>query len=164
VTEGNSADRRFYRNRVSNGAVCVLCAFFVVVFLVLALEAIEKSDGAALVIIGFILCGVFLVPALREPFHGVVATSTEVKIRNILRTHMLSWNEIERFELARYDPWPRIGVAVLKAGRRVPMVGIQAARRSRLAEETISALNQELIARTAHEDASVTPSQAAPPA
>jgi hypothetical protein len=43
-----------------------------------------------------------------------------MQIRNIPRTHVSRWDEIERFELARYDPWPRIGAAA-KASAAQPV-------------------------------------------
>lgn len=141
------SQRVFYRNRLSNFLVWLLATFGTLYFLVETVEAIEEKE-ASVVLIGFsaLLMVAFLAPALREPFHGVIITPTQVRIRNIMRTHVLSWDEIERFELAKYDPWPKIGVAVLKTGRRVPMVGVQWAPVSRFAESTVVALNERLSA------------------
>jgi hypothetical protein len=150
-----SATRVFYRNRFSNGGLWLLCTWTAIVFLQMAVENIETdkqtrvtgTTGHILAIgLSFALMIAFLIPALRFPLHGVVVMPTKIIVRNIMRTHVLSWSEVERFELAKYDPWPRIGVAVLKSSRRVPMVGVQWAPLSRFAEKTVSALNEQLAA------------------
>jgi hypothetical protein len=130
--------------------VCLISGFATIAFYQMAIEAIHKDVGTGFVIFGFIWCAIFLVPTLREPFHGVVVTSTQVRVRNIMRTHVLDWDQIERFELAKYNPWPRIGVVALKGGRRVPMVGVQWAPLGSFAENTVAALNERLA--TMHGD------------
>jgi hypothetical protein len=144
VSRKNATGRQVYRNRLSNWSVCLICGFATIAFYQIAVEAIRKNNGAVLVAFGFIMCAIFLIPTLREPFHGVVVTPTQVRVRNIMRTHVLSWDQIERFELAKYDPWPKIGVVVLRGGRRVPMVGVQRAPLGRFAENTVAALNERL--------------------
>jgi PH (Pleckstrin Homology) domain-containing protein len=137
------SSRTFYRSRFANGFAWLICAWACAVLLELATEA--PSTGLAA--FDYVLAAIFLVPALREPLNGVVTTADKVLVRNVLRTRVLSWHEIEKFELARYDPWPKIGVAVLTSGARVGMVGVQWAPLSRYAEETVTALNSELVAR-----------------
>jgi hypothetical protein len=117
----------------------------------MTVQNIRTNQPVGLIVFGFILCGLFLVPALREPLHGVVVTRTEVRIRNIMRTHVVSWDEIERFDLAKYDPWPKIGVAILKTGKRLPMVGVQWTPVGRSAENTVAALNEKLAATRAQD-------------
>jgi hypothetical protein len=144
------SQRIFFCNRVSNLLVCALTGFGALYFLVETVEAVEETD-ASVVLVGFsaLLMVAFLLVALREPFHGVVVTNSQVRIRNIMRTHVLGWDQIERFELAKYDPWPKIGVAILKTGRRVPMVGVQWAPLGQFAENTVMTLNRKLAATRA---------------
>lgn len=144
VSRKDVTGRQFYRNRLANSGVFIICVFATISFFSLAFEAVHTNEQAALVGMLFVFAIIALVPTLREPFHGVVVTSTQVRVRNIMRTHVLSWDEIERFELAKYDPWPKIGVVILKSGRRVPMVGVQWAVLSKFAENTVVALNERL--------------------
>lgn len=147
MMERRDSTRRIYRRWFANVTLFILCSFATLIFLVLSLESIEKDNGAVLITFGFVLFAIFLVPAARCIFYGVVVTESEVRVRNILRTHVLAWDEIDRFELTKYDPWPLIGVAVLKTGRRIPMAGIQWALLSHFAKDTVSALNDQLTAR-----------------
>jgi Bacterial PH domain len=142
-----ASQRVFYRNKVSNFLVWMLTTLGALYFLAETVEAVEESEGSV-VLIGFsaLLMMSFLIPALRESFHGVVVTGSQVRIRNIMRSHVLGWDEIERFELARYNPWPKVGVAVLESGRRVPMTGVQFALATRFAQDTVVALNTRLAA------------------
>ncbi len=144
MSGGSDGGRHFVRNRFANGCLFAICAFAAIAFLEIGIEAINGGSGTVLVAFDFVLCTIFSVPAVRSLVYGVVITGTQLKIRNIMRTHVLRWDEVERFELARYDPWPRVGVAVLKSGRRVPMVGVQWAPLSRFAEKTVAGLNERL--------------------
>lgn len=144
MKRGSADGRRFYRRRVLNGTLFILCGWATIVFWGLGEEAISKDDGPAVITLCFILFAICLVPTIRCPFYGVVITDTKVRVRNILRTHVLRWDEIDRFEYEKYDPWPLIGVVWLKNGRRVPMGGIQWALLSKFAENTVAALNERL--------------------
>jgi hypothetical protein len=93
----------------------------------------------------------FLIPAVRLPRHGVVTTSTELTIRNILRTYVVRWEDVERFELAPYDRLAGVkaGTVVLKDGRRITMTGVQTvafewAYATKFAKKTIAGLNAQL--------------------
>jgi hypothetical protein len=149
--------RTFYRNRLGNGGVCLLCTGAVIIFLGYMVEDIEKHQ-TFLACYAFVMMMLFLVPALRFPFNGVVVTPTNIVVRNIMRTHALSWSDVERFELAKYDPWPRIGVAVLKSGRRVPMTGVPWAPLSHFAEKTVAALNERLASIQSGSEENIIPS------
>ena len=132
--------RTFYRDDLSNLLVCAMMSFTALYFLTRAIR-----DGSALPIgLDVLAMFAFAFPAFRYPRHGVITTSAGVVVRNIFKTHVLAWSDIERFELARHKPWPMVGVAVLTDGRRIPMTGIQNAPASRFARRTIEALNDEL--------------------
>jgi hypothetical protein len=143
----NIRDRRvFYRNRINNFLVWVITMFGALYFLVELIHSINETEYS-FILIGLtgILMIAFLIPALRCPRSGVVVTSGSVMVRNILKTHVLRWDEVERFELTRYDPWPKVGVAILKSGRRIPMTGVQFALATRFAQNTVAALNAQLV-------------------
>jgi Bacterial PH domain len=75
-------------------------------------------------------------------------TSRGVTIRNILKTHVLQWEQIERFELPRQDPRKRVAVAVLKDGASVAMSGIRySGLESRSAQRIVDELNAQLTER-----------------
>ena len=93
-------NRAFYRNRLSNFLVSATMAFAARVLTQLV-RAIEQPDESP-VLIGLlaVLLVAFLIPLVRFPRNGVVTTSAEVTIRNILRTHVLQWGDLEHFEVA----------------------------------------------------------------
>lgn len=139
--------RVFYRNRTSNFLVWVITTFGALYFLVELIHLINEAVISPILIgLTGVLMIAFLVPALRCPRSGVVSTSSNLIVRNILKTHIFRWDEVERFELTRYDPWPKVGVAVLKSGRRVPMTGVQFALATRFAQNTVASLNETLAA------------------
>ena len=145
--------RTFYRFRFNTIGLCLFASFTTVYFLTEIIKALNTNEpSTAVVVLYSALMTVFLIPAIRFPFNGVVATSSMLKIRNIARTHVVSWEEVERFELARHDPWPRVAIVVLKTGKRIPMTGVQAVpyERSpvtRFAKKTIASLNEQLTAQ-----------------
>lgn len=137
----------FYRFRLANAVVCAMMAFTALYFLVEANKTLGRGNSAGIVNVVFMVP--FLLAALRFPLNGIVVTPNEVKIRNITKTHVVRWGEIDRFELGRYKLWPQIGVAVLRDGRRIPMTGVQAVRydwspATRHAKRTIVALTRRL--------------------
>jgi PH (Pleckstrin Homology) domain-containing protein len=135
--------RHFYRNRVSNLLVWLIAAFCVDYFSVQGAAAL--SDGSTALAVGALaLMALWLVPLARVPFHGVVASAEGVRIRNVWGSHSVGWSEIERFETGSYGPWPWTGIAVLKSGRRIPIVGIQRGAIGRSTERTVAALNERL--------------------
>jgi len=82
--------------------------------------------------------------ALRVAIQGVVADESGVLVRNGLRSHRLRWDEIERFEYGRCDPWPRVGVVVLQSGHRIAMVSLQRGYVGHFPERAVEALNGQL--------------------
>jgi hypothetical protein len=144
----------FYRNRLSNFIVWIIVvwtALYLLIHLIHNLEGAEPS--LFLIVLEIILMLGFLVPAVRLPRHGVVTTSAELTIHNILRTYVIRWEDVERFELAPYDRLAGVkaGTAVLKDGRRITMTGVQTvafewAYATKFAENTVSALNAQLAA------------------
>lgn len=153
-------DGVFYRFRLANFVVWFIMAFTALYFLVEANKTLGRGDSAGIVNVIFMVP--FLLAALRFPLNGVVVTPNEVRIRNITRTHVVRWGEVDRFELGRYKLWPQIGVVVLKDGRRIPMTGVQAVRygwspATKHARKTIAALSRRL-AESRGETASSMPS------
>lgn len=108
----------------------------------------EPKPDAALSVVLVVLMIPLLPFLLRVPVWGIVTTERFLKIRNILRTYVVRWDDVEQFELGRHDPWPCVGIAVLKDGRRVPITAIQPAYpwspANKFARRTIPALNKEL--------------------
>jgi hypothetical protein len=148
MTSHVSRERVFYRNRLSNLLVWAVVTFGALYFLVKLIGTIKESHPSP-ILIGFtgLLMIAFLIPALRYPRHGVVSTDSKIIIRNIFKTHTLRWDDVERFELTRYDPWPKVGVVILQDGGRIPMTGVQFALATSFAQNTIDALNTSLAAR-----------------
>ncbi len=142
----STESRRFYRNRISNLLVWLIVAFCADVFLVGL--AGDLRSGRAGVILDLVALAPCLFLLVRIPRHGVMADEHGVTVRNVWRTHVLAWSEIERFEAGSYPPWPRAGIAVLRDGTRVPIVGIQRGILGKLTENTVAALNQRLAAMT----------------
>jgi Bacterial PH domain len=133
----------FYRNRVANFLVWAMTAFAALYFLTEMVSALGDALNPAAVGIDASLMIVFLVPAVRFPRHGVVTSPSGIVVRNILRTHVLHWDEVERFEIAS-DFVTNGGVAVLFDGRRIPMTGINQGFVGHCVAETVAALNEEL--------------------
>lgn len=145
MDERHSDSGTFYRSRLTNGLVFLITGFAALEFLLKLVRQAEKPEPAGvLLVMSAILFVAFLVPTLRYPRHGVVATRDKLVIRNILKTHVVDWDDVDRFELGRYDPWPKVGIAVLRGGKRIPMTGVQWRPATPYAERTIAALNQEL--------------------
>lgn len=135
-----TAQSTFYRNRLSNFLVSAMTGLTALYFLSSALGGSGKpvAIGADAV-----LMVAFIVPAARFPRHGVVTSPTGIVVRNILRTYVLRWDEVERFELAS-DRFPSGGVAVVNDGRRIPMTGINQGLVGHFVTETVAALNEQL--------------------
>lgn len=149
-----------FRNRMSDAVVWVFMAFATLYFLTSLVRDAERGKPAVLVVLDALLMLAFLIPAIRYPLHGVIVSPTEVVVRNIIKTHKIAWNDIERFEIARHDPWPQVGVAVLRNDRRIPMTGLQVALATKVAQRAVTDLNQQLSERTREGDAPAKPSQA----
>lgn len=137
-----------FRNRLSDAVVWVLMAFATLYFLTSIVEDAERGKPVVLLALDALLLLGFLIPAIRYPLHGVIVSPTEVVVRNIMKTHKIAWNNIERFEIARHDPWPQVGVAVLRNGRRIPMTALQVALATKVAQRAVTDLNQQLSERT----------------
>jgi hypothetical protein len=144
VNERHSDTGTFYRSRLTNSLVFLITGFAALEFLVNLVRQAEKPEpSGVLLVMSTILFVAFLVPTLRYPRHGVVATRDQLVIRNILKTHIVDWDDVDRFELGRYDPWPKVGIAVLRNGKRIPMTGVQWRPATPYAERAVAALNQE---------------------
>jgi hypothetical protein len=143
--DGRSERPTIYHNRLVNWMTWTIVALTALILLSNLVKVLERPHpSAAVAALEALVLAAFLIPALRYPRNGVVASSEQLVIRNIYRTHVLGWHEIDHFEMASYGAWPRIGVAVLKDGRRVPMTGIQSGLASRFATRTVAALNTRL--------------------
>ncbi len=146
--KARTTERTVYRNLLANTLVWIMMTFGTLVFLVDLVEDAELNKPAAIMVIDAVCMVAFLVPAVRFPYNGVIALPTEVVVRNIMKTHRIAWSEIERFEMAKYDPWPQVGVVVLRSGRRIPMTALQFALATTVAQRAVADLNRQLSART----------------
>lgn len=139
--------RRVYRRLALNawGSLCM--AGVGIAFSVLAVDAAPHGKGVAGTVAIVVLAGAVAVLgwylAVRMAIQGVIADEKGVLIRNGLRSHRLRWDEIDHFEYGRCDPWPRIGLAVLRSGRRIAMVSLQRGYISHFPEQAVEALNSE---------------------
>ena len=143
--------RTIYRRRFNN-AWCSLCALAVAIAFTIGVIDWSPSGKGVLGTLGVVLIagvpavlGWYL--AVRYVMHGVVADESGILIRNGLRSHRLAWAEMDHFEYARCDPWPRIGVAVLRSGRRIAMTGLQRGYVGDFPERAVDALNGQLAQR-----------------
>jgi hypothetical protein len=139
----------FYRGRLANLVTWLIVAGTTLYLLTsLARNIKEPEPSDFLIAFDAIAFIGFLVPTLRVPRNGVLTTSRAVTIRNILKTHVLQWEQIERFELPRQDPRKRVAVAALKDGASVAMSGIRySGLESRSAQKIVEELNTQLAER-----------------
>ncbi len=134
-----------FRNRVSDAVVWLIVTFGGLYFLTLLVHEAGQGDPVvASVVVDAIFMLAFLVPAVRFPWHGVLASPAGLVVRNIFKTHRVTWSEIARFEIGRCDPWPQVGVVVLQSGCRIPMTALQDGLASRVAQHAVSELNRQL--------------------
>ncbi len=140
---GGGERTHFYRDRLPNFFVCAVTGLGALYSLFELLRALGDSASPAVIAIDAGLMVGFLVPAVRFPRNGVVTSPSGIVIRNILRTHVLRWDEVERFEIAN-DFVPNGGVAVLNDGTRIPMTGINQGLVGHFVAVTVAALNEEL--------------------
>jgi hypothetical protein len=147
IASSPAETRRIYRRRALNacGMVCMLGVG--IAFTTLLTDAAPSGKGVLGTVVvaalfgGTAACGWYL--AVRFAIQGVLTDEAGVLIRNGLRSHRLTWEEIDHFEYARCDPWPRVGVAVLRSGRRIAMVSLQRGYVGHFPEESVEALNRE---------------------
>lgn len=142
----------FYRNRLSNFIVWMIVAWAFLYFLIqLVHDAKAESPSVFLICLDAALTAGFAVPVVRLPRHGVWVTSNKLTIYNILKTHVIYWDDVERFELISSDRLAgvKVGTAVLKDGAHIAMTGVRTiaferAYATRFAKKTITALNAQL--------------------
>lgn len=142
-----------FRNRFGDALVWCMVTFGALYFLIALINNAQEGKQTVLLVIDALLMLGFLAPALRCPWHGVIVSPKQVVVRNIMRTHRVMWGDIERFEIARYDPWPQVGVVVLRNGRRIPMTALQVALATKVAQRSVAELNRQLAAHTAADGA-----------
>ena len=121
----------------------ITAAFVLGMIIWMALDT-GGDTAARLFGIGFALIYGYI--GFRAARSRVYAESRGVRIVNAFRTIDLSWGEIARFRVDRYGPYPKIGVAELKTGRRVHMAALQGPNplgrpRNRTAENLVASLN-----------------------
>lgn len=116
-------------------------------FTVLLVDVARSGKGVAgtvvlvLLVGGTAALGWYL--AFRTAMQGVLADGAGVLIANGLRSHRLRWEEIDHFEYGRCDPWPRVGVAVLRSGRRIAMVSLQRGYIGDFPEQAVAELDRQ---------------------
>ena len=111
-------------------------------------DAVSAGKGVAGTVLAALALGgtaaVVWYLAVRFAIQGVLTDEAGVLIRNGLRSHRLRWEDIDHFEYSRCDPWPRVGVAVLRSGRRIAMVSLQRGYVGHFPERAVEALNGQL--------------------
>ncbi len=138
----------YYRGRLANTIVAVIAGLTALHFLVELIHQLGSSGASSFdKAYDAIFVIAFLIPALRFPRNGVQVSDAKIVIRNILRTHVLQWETVERFEVSGAS-FTRTGVAVLKDGSRIRMTGIRSGLVDHFAQNTVAALNARLGRRT----------------
>ncbi len=133
-----------YRNRPGVILVWFIWTVGTLIALARLIEALERDDQLAIPILWGILLFVFAVPMVRSLRWGVIAGPTDVIVRNILRTHKVQLSEVDRCEIDRLDPWPRVGIVILQSGKRIPMTALQDGLAVHVAQRAVDDLNQRL--------------------
>jgi hypothetical protein len=148
LTKNPAGSRRVYRRRAMN-ACCSLCMVGVgVAFTTGVIDWTPDGKGiigTAVVVVlagGTAAFGWYL--AFRTAIQGVLVDGSGVLIRNALRSHRIEWQEVDHFEYGRCDPWPRIGVTVLRSGRRIGMVSLQRGYVGHWPARAVAELNHRL--------------------
>ena len=131
-----------FRGR-SNPGFAVIFGFFALICFAAGLGSLGSSHtrNESLGIGWLILAGLFLGWSIRVATMGVVSNEGGIRVRNWIRTKFIEWtviqgfcfgNELENLGLRELFSSPVLTTYVLlKDGRHVPMVGIQATRLNR---------------------------------
>jgi hypothetical protein len=118
-----------------------------IAFSVVVVDAAPQGKGVAGTVAIVVFAGAVAVVgwylAVRLAIQGVITDENGVLVRNGLRSHRLRWEDIDRFEYGRCDPWPRVGVAVQRNGRRIAMVSLQRGRLGHFPEDAVAELNRQ---------------------
>lgn len=134
-----------YRSTVANLIVWLVLAAIALYFLTKLGGALERDESSPLAAALTAICSIgFLIPAIRYPLSGVWTNSRRVVVRNIFKTYVLRWDEVQRFELTRSETWPK-AIVRLKTGVRIPLTGVQYGLAAQAAEEVVAALNRQLV-------------------
>ncbi len=134
-----------YRSTVANFVVWLVFAAVAFYFLTELGGALERRGSSPVAAALTAICSIgFLIPAIRYPVSGVWTNSRRVVVRNIFKTYVLRWEEVQRFELTRSDTWPK-AIVRLKTGTRIPLTGVQYGLAAHSAEEVVGALNRQLV-------------------
>lgn len=100
-------------------------------------------------IIGWIVIVGLAAYVVRVVLWSVTAGTDGVRICGLVRTHVLSWSEIDHFSLGRLGLFPAVGIAHRTRGRPLAMSAIEVARMSTVkgradAQAMITELNRLL--------------------
>ncbi len=99
---------------------------------------------------GWVAIVVIAAFAIRAALWSVKVGAEGVRIRGLVRTHMLSWSEIDHFSFGRLGLFPAVGIAHRKRGRPLAMSAIEVSNVSNAkgragAQAMITELNQLLM-------------------
>jgi hypothetical protein len=144
-----------YRGQSTRG-IAALFAFMGLLLLVAGIQSVGgPHESTRHLVAGWLLIGltlVFFVWTIRVASMAVIAGQEGIRVRNWLRSHDITWGSIRRFAfgneiddlgLRELLSTPVLQTyVVLKDGRHVPMVGIQATRLNRRRSR---ALVQEIL-------------------
>lgn len=107
------------------------------------------TKGGSGLIPASLFAALLLICTWRAAVVGIHIVPGGVKVVSSFKTTRLSWEEIDRFTLAPRGPYPLTGHVILRDGRDIWCVGLDAGRRPtawsrKQAEEPIAQLNSLL--------------------
>lgn len=112
--------------------------------------ATAKHGSIGGVIFSYAAAGVLAAGAIRMLFFvGVQVEQDAILIRGILHTRRLAWSQLQSFSFGQKPPFPAVGIANLRDGRKFAITAISTGRIARAktrahAEALIANLNQLL--------------------
>ncbi len=149
-----SAERHVFHNREHTAGLAIITAAVVVTILIWMAVDTRAETPARLFGVGLALIYGFL--GYRAARSRVYADASGVRIVNAFRTIEAPWVDIARFSVGRYGPYPKIGIAELKTGRRFHMSALQGPNplgrpKNRTAETLVESLTTLLLRHRATE-------------
>lgn len=110
------------------------------------------SSPAAALFVVVVPGWAFALAATRASTMGVRVSAEGIRVRNLLRTRDVGWDEIAGFSMGRTTLLPVVGMLELVDGSSIPISGIQPRNilffpGDRAAHQLVEQLNTELVAQ-----------------